>query len=342
MLLNTKYRYIGLDFETTGLDVTKDEPIQIGIIELDAKGEIIDSYQSLIKPDKKTDELKHIVGFVTGLSITDLENAPSRDTILPEIQKFFGENTIIIGHNIKFDLDFLQKYFPTLTYHQQIDTMQLAQTILHYTPSYALEILIENLKSDKLFSNIFGNNDHGEEKSHDAFFDTKNSLKLFLYFMQYVQEIITSYPNLLPIIQQTKGVFAEIRDMSTYAPPAKIAIQFPTLERITPTHTSMPAATNHLNTDSLENRKKYYIGNIPIKDLLTHLATNKNIILAFQNIQKLDIAKAVLNDMGIKNIGYTKEDQTINPQAFQKFLNKGVFSQEECFFVIKYLSHLKR
>ena len=64
--------------------------------------------------------------------------------------------------------------------------------------------------------------------------------------------------------------------------------------------------------------------------------------MAFQNIQKLDIAKAVLNDIGIKNIGFTKEDQTINQETFQKFLNKGIFSQEECLFVIKYLSHLKR
>jgi len=92
----------------------------------------------------------------------------------------------------------------------------------------------------------------------------------------------------------------------------------------------------------LENQKKYYIGNIAIKDLLTALASNKNIILAFQNIQKLDIAKAILNDIGIKNIGFTKEEQTINQEMFQKFLNKGKFIQEECFFIIKYLSHLKK
>ena len=96
MLLSNKYRYIGLDFETTGLDITKDEPIQIGIIEFDHKGKIIGEYQSLIKPDKKTDELKHIVGFITGLSITDLENAPTREELLPQILKFFDENTIII------------------------------------------------------------------------------------------------------------------------------------------------------------------------------------------------------------------------------------------------------
>ena len=89
MILNKQYRYIGLDFETTGLDISKDEPIQIGIIEFDAAGKIIGEYQSLIKPDKKTDELKHIVGFITGLSISDLETAPSRETVEQEIQKFF-------------------------------------------------------------------------------------------------------------------------------------------------------------------------------------------------------------------------------------------------------------
>jgi DNA polymerase III epsilon subunit-like protein len=52
-------------------------------------GNIIGEYQSLIKPDKKTDELKHIVGFITGLSISELENAPTREDVLPQIEKFF-------------------------------------------------------------------------------------------------------------------------------------------------------------------------------------------------------------------------------------------------------------
>jgi hypothetical protein len=82
--------------------------------------------------------------------------------------------------------------------------MNLAQTIVHYAPSYALEVLIENLKSERIFSKIFSDEDHGEEKSHDAFFDTKNSIKLFLYFVQYVYELIDAYPNLVHLINQTE------------------------------------------------------------------------------------------------------------------------------------------
>jgi DNA polymerase III epsilon subunit-like protein len=342
MILSNKYRYIWLDFETTGLDINKDEPIQIGIIEFDGEGKIIGEYQSLIKPNKKTDELKHIVGFVTGLSISELESAPTREEILVQIAQFFWENSIIIWHNITFDLDFLNKFFPTLTYYKQIDTMPLAQTIVHYTPSYALEVLIENLKSDKLFTSIFSEQNHGEEKAHDAFFDTKNSNKLFLYFVKYLYELIRLYPNLIHIINKTEGIWKEILELSTYQDIPQVKISFPALERIMAGHTSISKIGEGIDTDSLENQKKYYIGNIAIKDMLTALAANKNVILAFQNIQKLDIAKAVLNDIGIKNIGFTKEDQMINQDTFQKFVNKGTFSDEECMFIIKYVSHLKR
>ena len=342
MILSNKYRYIWLDFETTGLDINKDEPIQIGIIEFDGEGKIIGEYQSLIKPNKKTDELKHIVGFVTGLSISELESAPTREEVLVQIAQFFWENSIIIWHNITFDLDFLNKFFPTLTYYKQIDTMPLAQTIVHYTPSYALEVLIENLKSDKLFTSIFSEQNHGEEKAHDAFFDTKNSNKLFLYFVKYLYELIGLYPNLIHIINKTEGIWKEILELSTYQDIPQVKISFPALERIMAGHTSISKIGEGIDTDSLENQKKYYIGNIAIKDMLTALAANKNVILAFQNIQKLDIAKAVLNDIGIKNIGFTKEDQMINQDTFQKFVNKGSFSDEECMFVIKYVSHLKR
>jgi len=75
---------------------------------------------------------------------------------------------------------------------------------VHYAPSYALEVLIESLKEERLFSKIFMDENHGEEKAHDAFFDTKNSIKLFLYFIAYLYELIDSYPNLVHIILQTE------------------------------------------------------------------------------------------------------------------------------------------
>ncbi len=236
----------------------------------------------------------------------------------------------------------MERYFPGLEYKTGIDTMQLAQTIVHYAPSYALDVLTEELKSEKLFSETFSDTNHGEEKAHDAFFDTKNAMKLFLYFVKYVYGLMEAYPNLARIIDQTKSIRNEIVMREGYKDMPQIKVQFPALERIMANHTSIAKGPESIDTDELENHKRYYIGNIPIKELLASLASNKQVIFAFNNIQKLDIAKSVLNEIGIRNIGFMKEDQMINQEIFQRFLNKGIFDEEECMFVIKYLSHLKK
>ena len=117
--------------------------------------------------------------------------------------------------------------------------MNLAQTIVHYAPSYALEVLIENLKTEKAFNVIFSNEEHGEEKSHDAFFDTKNSIKLFLYFIQYLYELIASYPNLVYIILKTEGIRKEVLKLEKYKNTPEIRVNFPALERLSPSNTSI-------------------------------------------------------------------------------------------------------
>ena len=64
-MLNPKYSYVAFDFETTGLDTKKDDPIQIGIVKFDHTFKVLDTFQSLIKPQKNIKELKEIVRRVT-------------------------------------------------------------------------------------------------------------------------------------------------------------------------------------------------------------------------------------------------------------------------------------
>lgn len=97
-----------------------------------------------------------------------------------------------------------------------------------------------------------------------------------------------------------------------------------------------------LNLTSEMESQQYSVANLELKSLLATLATNKQSILAFSNKSKLDIAKNMLNDLGIKNLGFVKEEQTLNPDALKGFANKGAFTQEECYFLLKYFSHLEQ
>ncbi|MDR0651540.1 MAG: 3'-5' exonuclease [Candidatus Peribacteria bacterium] len=140
-----------MDFETTGLDTQKDVPIQIGIVEINSNGEIIDSFDSLIKPQKDIQQLKNIVSFITKIEIAQLVFAPKIEEVVPNIQHFFGPEVIIIGHNINFDLAFLKKVLPDFQSYASFDTFQLAQALVPYPSSYALEILMQHLEDKPLF-----------------------------------------------------------------------------------------------------------------------------------------------------------------------------------------------
>ena len=150
-MLNPAYKYLFLDFETTGLDTTKDEPIQIGILSLNPQGEVVNSFSSLIKPSRQTEELKTIVTYLTQKQQKDLQQAPDIHEIVAQIQPFLQENTILIGHNISFDLTFLQRYTDWSPIYT-IDTFLLAKACFHFLPSYALEVIYHHLPSHQTTS----------------------------------------------------------------------------------------------------------------------------------------------------------------------------------------------
>ncbi|MDD2537279.1 MAG: 3'-5' exonuclease [Candidatus Absconditabacteria bacterium] len=349
-MLHTDYRYIGIDFETTGLDLYKDVPIQIGIVEINVQGEVIDEFQSFIKPEKDIKELKNIVQFITKIEVAQLVFAPSIEEILPQISHFFDEKTIIIGHNVQFDVNFLERFLPSLSYHAVFDTFQFAQALIPYPPSFALEILLQHLESKPLFlewkTNFglgFSVDEEGMEQEssfHDAYYDTKGTLALFCYLFDYSQRLAKEYPVLAECIQKSDALLARIFPQTNSRSLGIGKISLPPLKKVAPQNTSITSFPYEIDVEQFPSGERYYIGNTDLKDLLISLLANKKTMLVFATKPKLDIAKNILNQVGIKNIGFAREEQTISPTLFMEFLNKEVFNQFELYFVLKYCSHL--
>ncbi len=214
MLLNEQLRYVGIDFETTGLDTKNDSPIQIGIVELNAKGEIIDQFESLIKPDKDIKELKNIVSFLTNIKTAELVFAPSIGEIAKQIQRFFSPTTVLIGHNISFDLTFLRKIIPDVELYGSFDTFAFAQALIPYPPSYALEILVKFMDEkakfmewkQKMGLKINGGESPEELAFHDALYDTKCTLVLFCYLVDFIDELKGKYEMIEEILHRSEEV----------------------------------------------------------------------------------------------------------------------------------------
>jgi DNA polymerase III epsilon subunit-like protein len=345
-MLNKNFRYIALDFETTGLDPKKDEAIQIGLAEIDVNWKIIKEFKSFLKPQKDIKELKDFVAYITWISLDDLQEAPSIFDLQKEIFDFLGENVILIWHNIQFDIDFLKKYFQNIKYYDQIDTMYLAQNFVHFAPSYALDVLVEYLFPKKEFKKNFQNihqiPDFDSQSTHDALFDSKNSLCLFVYIVQDILFLIKTYPILSNFIQKNLWLYHKILNYKVdRASKKNWKLELPKLEKQFPGEISLKSK-DKINLRELKHKGKYFIWNVDIdKIIATIVWSNKTIILSFASVAKLNIVKNILNDMWMKNIGFVRGNLIINKTKFNTFLNKESFSDNELLFIFKYMSHVR-
>ena len=118
--------YIVFDLETSGLCVSTDSIIEIGAVKV-FNNKIIDKFSEICKFDGILDP---VVTKVTGISDSDLKNAPNKVDVLNKFVKFLG-NDVLIGHNLlKFDMPFLNyelvKNGMSKLNNSLLDTLQLS------------------------------------------------------------------------------------------------------------------------------------------------------------------------------------------------------------------------
>ena len=130
---------VSIDIETTGLSQDRDAIIEIGAVKF--KGHRVEAeWETVINPGK------HIPEFITGLTgISDVEvrNAPKFKDVVHDLEAFVGDAPVV-GHNVRFDLGFLQKG-GILQYNEVIDTYELAAVLMPTASRYNLGALGKQL-----------------------------------------------------------------------------------------------------------------------------------------------------------------------------------------------------
>ena len=123
---------IAFDLETTGLNPSSDEIIEVGLARF-RDGQVVETYQSLVKPSKPIPaDITHL----TSIHQEDVEDAPAIDDILADLRGFFAE-TAVVAHNVGFDRAFMRKH-GLLARNAAIDTFELASIVIPSAPRYSL------------------------------------------------------------------------------------------------------------------------------------------------------------------------------------------------------------
>ncbi len=130
---------IAIDIETTGLDQNREAIIEVGAVKFNGR-RVEDEFSTLLNPNR------HIPEFITGLTGIDdamVRQAPRMREIAHELEAFVG-NAPVVGHNVRFDLGFLQQA-GLFQFNEVIDTYELASVLMPSASRYNLGALGQQL-----------------------------------------------------------------------------------------------------------------------------------------------------------------------------------------------------
>jgi len=161
--------FCAIDTETTGLSATNGHVVEIGALKFSQRG-IIDSYSVLINPGCA---MPYEASRVNGITDEMLVDCPFINKILPDFVSFI-DNSILVAHNIGFDLKFSNKELERQGYNKitnkGADTLRISKTLLPEMPSHKLQQLASSLGLDP-------------GKAHRAYDDARVCMELFIHCM---------------------------------------------------------------------------------------------------------------------------------------------------------------
>jgi DNA polymerase-3 subunit epsilon len=118
-----------VDLETTGGSPNEDAITEIGAVKVRG-GECLGTFHTLVNPGSA---IPPAITVLTGITAAMVAPAPRVHAVLPALAEFLG-GTVVVGHNIRFDLGFLNAAFgrdgwPRLP-NPSVDTAALARRLV--------------------------------------------------------------------------------------------------------------------------------------------------------------------------------------------------------------------
>lgn len=144
-LLELPKDYCVLDIETTGLDATYDDAIEVAIVKV-RSNVIVDEFQTYIKTSER---IPHFITELTGITQEDVDNAPEADYVGNNVKDFIGDDIIIV-HNASFDINFsydemIENAVEPIE-NDFVDTLRLSRLAFPELKNHKLKTLVKELK----------------------------------------------------------------------------------------------------------------------------------------------------------------------------------------------------
>ncbi len=162
--------FVAVDVETTGFSPERDAIIEVGVIVF-RDNDILEEFASLVNPERA---VPPEITRLTGITQAMVDDAPSMFTLRSRLRPLLA-NHVIIGHNVDFDLGFLNAERLGIGNHR-LDTITLASILVPESGRYSLDALARHLRLPDA--------DSGQD--HRALSDAEQTVELFLALKERV------------------------------------------------------------------------------------------------------------------------------------------------------------
>jgi len=179
-----------IDLETTGFNPERDYIIEIAAIKFQGSFET-GRFWKLVKPE--TGFVPRHITKLTGITNAMIVDQPLIKDILPEFFNFI-QDSVIVGHNVKFDLSFLNHstkiYLDKSIKNPSICTDSLARRILPEIDSKSLEHIAYHFNIPY-------------RQKHRAMSDAEVTLKIFEKMLSFLEDYNVN--RVIDIIKLSEG-----------------------------------------------------------------------------------------------------------------------------------------
>lgn len=122
--------FVVFDVETTGGKATDGAITEIGAVKLKG-GQCLGTYQTLVDPGRA---IPPEITVLTGITESMVLRAPRIEAVLASFLDFIGNDSVIVGHNVRYDLSFTNAALerdgrPRLA-NRSVDTLPLARRLV--------------------------------------------------------------------------------------------------------------------------------------------------------------------------------------------------------------------
>ena len=184
--------FVILALETTGAAPSTCEITEIGAVKYRA-GELLGTFQTLVNPGAP---IPPTITVLTGITQAMVIDAPEVEEALPSLLEFIG-GAVIVGHNIRFDMSFLNAAAQRLGYgklpNRTADTVALARRLVRTE--------VRNLRLSSLAKHFRS----PTKPNHRALEDAKATAHVFFELLERAGSVGATYLEDLLRLPTAKG-----------------------------------------------------------------------------------------------------------------------------------------